>query len=109
MKAVEAIRFEYDQISEQGITEAEFEKAKNFLLGKTDLATEDTEEVAHHFAKNALLYSKTETFEEGKEKIRAVKKSDVNALAKELFVPENFRFAGIGPEIDEDALLKLIS
>jgi len=109
LKAVAAIRFEYDQIRKHGITDAEFEKAKNFLLGKTDLATEDTEEVAHHFAKDALLFSETETFEEVKRKIRNVKKEDVNTLAKELFVPENFRFAGIGPSIDEEKLLKLIS
>ncbi len=109
LKAVEAIRFEYDNIRENGISDTEFEKAKNFLLGKTDLTTEDTEEVAHHFAKNALLYSDTETFEEKKERIRAVQKSDVNALAKKLFAPENFRFAGIGPNIDEKKLLKLIS
>ncbi len=109
LKAVEAIRFEYDQVHKNGITDAEFKKAKNFLLGKTDLATEDTEEVAHHFARNSLLYSETETFEEEKEKIRTVKKEDVNALAKKLFAPENFRFAGIGPAIDETNLLKLIS
>jgi predicted Zn-dependent peptidase len=107
--AVSAIRFEYDNIRENGVSDAEFEKAKNFLLGKIDLTTEDTEEVAHHFAKNALLYSEIETFDEEKDKIRVVKKEEVNQLAKELFMPENFRFAGIGPAVDEAKLLKLIS
>ncbi len=108
LKATEAIRSEYDTIRENGVAETELNKAKNYLLGKTDLKTEDTEDVAHHFAKNELLYGVRESYEDWKSQIENVKKSDVESLAQELFVPQNFRFAGIGPEIDEDALLNII-
>ena len=109
LKAAAAIREEYDAIAVNGITDEELEKAKNYLVGKTDLKTEDTEEVAHHFAKDALLYDMSEDFESWKKRIRAVKKEEVNQLARELFVPEKFRFAGIGPDIDEGELQKIIS
>lgn len=109
LKATEAIRAEYDDIRENGVSDLELENAKNYLLGKTDLNTEDTEEVAHHFSKNELLYGIREDFEDWKNQIKAVTKKDVEELAKELLVPQNFRFAGIGPAIDEKELLPLIS
>jgi predicted Zn-dependent peptidase len=109
LKATQAIRDEYDDIVTNGVGEDEVTKAKNYLCGKTDLRTEDTEEVAHHFAKDTLLYSMKEDFDALKRAIREVKKEDVDALAKELLKGENLRFAGIGPKIDEDKLLEIIS
>ena len=100
-RAIEAIRFEYDQIRKHGIKDSELEKAKNYLIGKTDLSTEDTEAVAHEFAKNQLLYSRDEDFETWKQHISAVDIDTVNQLARELFLPENFRFAGIGSGLSE--------
>lgn len=109
LHAAEAIRAEYDDVRENGITNAELEKAKNYLLGKTDLQTEDTEDVAHHFAKNELLYTVQESYEDWKSQVKEVTKEEVDALAKQLLIPENFRFGGIGPAIDEEDLLKIIS
>jgi len=108
LKAVAAIRHEYDEVATHGITQAECEKAINYLVGKTDLSTEDTEDVAHEYAKNALLYGSVESFKDWKQKVRAVKLEDVNQLAKDLLKPENLRFAGIGPAQDEAALKKFL-
>ncbi len=107
-RAVEAIRFEYDQIAQQGITAEELEKAKNYLCGKTDLGTEDTEEVAHEYGKNTLLYNSIEDYEVWKNKIQAVTQSQVEQLATELFVPANFRFAGIGSGLSNEDVLQII-
>jgi predicted Zn-dependent peptidase len=109
LKAVEAIRVEYDKIAQEGITAEELENAQNYMIGKTDLGTEDTEDVAHEYAKNELMYQKIESFDNWKNKIRNVTKEQVEDLARKLLKPENFRFAGIGPEIDEDELMKFIS
>ena len=109
LKAVEAVAFEYKEIAQNGVSALELKNAQNYLLGKTDLGTEDTEEVAHHFAKNQLLYQTEESFEDWKDQIQKVDLIAVNTLAKKLFVPENFRFAGIGPQINESDLLRLIS
>ncbi len=109
LRAAEAIRAEYDDVRENGVSDAELTNAKNYLLGKTDLQTEDTEDVAHHFSKNELLYDVRESYEDWKDQISTVSKEEVEALAKKILVPENFRFGGIGPAIDEEDLLKIIS
>lgn len=108
LKAAEAIRFEYDDIRENGVESDEFEKAKNYLLGKIDLSTEDTEHVAHNFAKNELMYASQEMLEDWQNRISAVTQEEVENLAKKILVPENLRFAGIGPKIDEEKLLEII-
>lgn len=109
LEAAKAIRHEYDDVQKNGVDSEEFVKAKNYLLGKTDLQTEDTESVAHHFAKNHLLYKSQENFDEWKEKIRNVSQAEVEAVAKEFLIPENMRFAGIGPEQDEEQILRILS
>jgi len=107
--AVEAIRAEYDDVVVNGIQASELEKAKNYLLGKTDLSTEDTENVAHHYAKNQLLHHSQESYDDWKASISGVTQEQVESLARELLKPENLRFAGIGPEVDEAKLEALIS
>ena len=109
VRAASAIGDEYNQIASQGISEKELENAKNYLCGRTDLQTEDTENVAHHFGKNTLLYDLTEDFEAEKAAIKSVSKKSVDDLAARLLRPENFHFAGIGPEIDEEKLQKIVS
>ncbi len=109
LKAVKAIGYEYDLVAENGITDEELENAKSFIKGKLDLGTEDTEEVAMYYATNKLFHNLEESFEELKERVSNVTKEEVNILAKELLQPERYRFAGIGPKIDEEKLLKLIS
>jgi predicted Zn-dependent peptidase len=109
LRAVEAIRYEYDQIRETGITDQELLKAQNYLCGKTDLTTEDTEDVAHHFGKDELLYGNIIQFEDLKNQYRSVTKNQVESLAQRILDPQNLRFGGIGPEIDEEKLLKIIS
>ena len=54
------------------------------------------------------MYASQETFEEWQDKISAVTKEEVENLAKKILVPENLRFAGIGPAIDEEKLMKII-
>ena len=109
LDAVEAIRTEYDAVAKDGVTEEELIKAKAYLQGKIDLATEDTEEVAFYYGENTLSHKLQESHEKLKEKISKVTKEEVDMLAKELLQPKKYRFAGIGPKIDEEKLLSLIS
>lgn len=109
LEAAKAIRSEYDDIAQNGITADELEKAKNYICGKLDLQTEDTEEVAHEYGKNKLLYGWERDFNDWKTEIGKVTLEAVNQLAKKILVPENFRFAGIGPDIDEEKLKVIIS
>lgn len=109
LRAIEAIRFEYDEVAKNGVSPEEVEKAKNYLCGKIDLTTEDTEDVAHEYGKNQLLYGTNPTYEDWKTKVKKVDIEDVNKIAKELLQPKNFRFAGIGPNLDEAKLRDLLA
>ena len=107
--ALAAIRHEYDLIATSGVTAEELKSAKSFLCGKEDLQTEDTEQVALFYGLNQLLRKKDESFEDVKQKITAVTKEDIDALAKELFTKERYNLALIGPEIDEEKARQAIS
>jgi len=95
--AVTAIREEYEKLASAGVSEEELKHAKEFLKGKLTLRLEDSEEYAHLLGKQHLLYEKQLTLEEIFGKIDAVTTKDIQALAKEIFKPENLRLAAIGP------------
>ena len=95
--AVAAILHEYEKIRARGISLDELKNAQNFLCGRIDLSTEDTENIAHHFAKNLLLYGDAENFSDEKNQILKTKKNDVENLAQKILAPQNLRLAAIGP------------
>ncbi|MCW9054739.1 MAG: insulinase family protein [Candidatus Pacebacteria bacterium] len=109
LPAARAIREEYNRIAKDGISTAELKKARSYINGKLDLKTEDTEEVALHFAQKRLLDKEDGSFEQLKESVAAVTTEDVHMLAKELLKPEHYHFAGIGPRIDEEKLREILS
>lgn len=108
-EAISAIRHEYDVCAKDGITEEELTRAKQFLQGKITLSMEDSEERAHFFGKQQLLYPKTRDLSEYFKEIAKVSTKQVNDLAKKLLTADRLRLVVIGKEKDEAALLKLIS
>lgn len=95
--AISAILNEYQKIRMEKIGEKELTKAKEYLKGKIILSFEDSEEVAHFYAKQSLLYKKTKTIEEVLEKIEKVTIEDIYSLANQLLKPEKMKLALIGP------------
>jgi predicted Zn-dependent peptidase len=108
-EAITAIRHEYDVCAKDGITEVELTRAKQFLQGKITLSMEDSEERAHFFGKQQLLYPETRDLPEYFEKIQSVSVTQVNALAKRLLQTDRLRLVVIGKEKEEAALEGLIS
>lgn len=108
-EAISLIRTEYEICGEKGVTDEELTRAKDFIRGKFTLSLEDSEERAHFYGKQHLLYPETFDVEEYLAQFDAVTKERVNALAARLFVPENFRLVVIGKEKEKSALAALIS
>lgn len=109
-EAIECIRDEYLKIaSESPVTEKELQKAKDYLQGKIVLNFEDSEEVAHFYAKQTLLYKNMHTLDEVFEEIHKVTLDDMHRISKELFALERMKLVLIGPFDDEDQFLNLIS
>lgn len=108
-EAISAIRHEYELCAKDGITKDELRRAKDYLKGKITLSMEDSEERAHFFGKQQLLYPKTRDLTEYFEKIESVSSDQINKLSSRILTKENLRLVVIGKENDEKKLEGLIS
>ncbi|HCI03731.1 TPA: hypothetical protein DE059_02275, partial [Candidatus Peribacteria bacterium] len=108
-EAIECISHEYAVCAKKGVTDEELKRSKDFLKGKITLSLEDSEEVAHFYGKQELLYPKVRTIEDYFSEIESVTKDKVNELAEKLLKPEEMRLVVIGKEKDEEKLKGLIS
>lgn len=108
-EAIECIRDEYLKIAAEGISQKELQKGKDYLRGKIVLNFEDSEEVAHFYAKQFLMYSKMHSLDEVFAEIEAVTVDDVNRICKELFQLEKMKLVVIGPFSDEQYFLDALT
>lgn len=107
-EAITAIRREYEACSSSGVTDAEVRRAKDYLKGKITLSLEDSEERAHFYGKQQLLYPQTRTIEEYFGEIDKVTRAQVNDLAKKILKTEKLRLVVIGKEDSTGKLEKLL-
>ncbi|TSC59178.1 MAG: Peptidase M16 protein [Candidatus Peregrinibacteria bacterium Greene0416_19] len=108
-EAVRRIREEYLLCARDSVTDEEVDRAKAFLKGKITLSLEDSEERAHFYGKQELLYPKTRDTDEYFMEIDKVSVEQVHALAKRLLLPEEMRLVVIGKEERKDALEQLMT
>lgn len=107
-EAIKLIINEYDQCMEGGVTQEELDRAKSYLKGKIILSLEDSEERAHFYGKQHLLYPKVRDIEEYFAEVEAVTKERVDALARKLLPHENLRLVVIGKEEGKDKMESLL-
>lgn len=108
-EAISAIKHEYMVAAAEGVTADELGRAKEYLKGRVTLSMEDSEELAHFFGKQQLLYPTVRDLPAYFTEIDAVTKERVDALAKRLFVPEQLRLVVIGKEEDEAKMAALLA
>ena len=107
-EAITLILHEYAECRKKGITGEELSRAKEFLKGKITLSLEDSEELAHFYGKQQLLYPKVRSIGEYFQEIDRITEEQVNALAKRLLKPEEMRLVVIGSEENEARLQSLL-
>ncbi|HCC84534.1 MAG TPA: hypothetical protein DEP87_02535 [Candidatus Pacebacteria bacterium] len=93
----------------QPVTEAELNRAKDYLIGKTVLSLEDSESVAQYYGIRQLLQGKIETPDEALAKVKAVKLVDLHRIAKQLIKPDQLRLAIIGPFKSKSKIAKWVA
>ncbi|MCD5382587.1 insulinase family protein [Candidatus Gracilibacteria bacterium] len=108
--AIESILQEYSKIISNIPDQEELSKAKNYLIGKILLSTEDSENLANMYGTQLLLKGKIISVDEMCEKIEKVTIDDIVNHAKMILKKENIYIAGIGPfaEGSEEKWLDLI-
>lgn len=106
-EALKTINTEIKKIVSESVKKRELEDAKNNLIGRLALASEDSSGEAERAAKQFWFSSKVEDFSETKRKIKAVTAVQVQRVAKELFDFSHMRLAVIGP-LEKEVVLKML-
>lgn len=91
---------EFDRLKKELVTKEELDRAKEHLIGNFFLSIETSDQLCMYYGMQALMRSGMQTPEALAKKIRAVKASDVQALAKELFINKALNLALVGPYKD---------
>lgn len=107
-EAITAIVHEYMVCAKDGFTADELTRAKDYLKGKITLSLEDSEERAHFFGKQLLMYPKVRDITDYFAEVEKVTLEQTNALAKHLFTPEHLRLVVIGKGQEEKKLEELL-
>lgn len=96
-KVIQLIIEETSKVSKEGFTDKEIQKAKEQLKGNLYLGLESVGSRMTRLGRNELSLNRFVSPDEVVEKITAVNKEQVQELAQQLFVPEKFTIATIGP------------
>ncbi len=97
-EAIEAIKAEYLLCAKGGVEPQELVRAKDYLKGKITLNLEDSEELAHYYGKQQLLYPAVRDLPAYFAEIDRVTKDQVDALALRLLKQDEMRLVVIGRE-----------
>ncbi len=103
-QALDLIFKEIKEIRNRGVTPRELRRAKDQLKGNLLLSLENVNTRMSRLGKSQLYLGKVVTPEEIVEKIEKVTLEEIQSLARERFIPENFALASVGPWDDCELL-----
>lgn len=106
--AIETIMREYSKIKNELVPEAELAKAKEIIAGKTLIKFEDSGELAHHYAGEALLAKKMMTPKELVEIYQKITSDDILKVAKKYLTTERMALSFIGEALDKDKISQIL-
>ena len=106
--AIEAIVMELVKLREEQVSEAEVIKAKELGKGRLMLRMEDTRNVTGWIGGQELLMGHIRTVDEVISILDAVTASELQRVARELFVTNKLCLALVGPSLKEKRLERLL-
>ncbi len=106
-EAVSTLVKQIDGMRDQA-TEQELTKAKEYSKGRLLLRMEDTRAVASWMGAQELLQGHVSTAQEVVDRLESVDSADVARVATDLFDPELFRLALVGPQGGSKTLTNLL-
>ncbi len=102
-EALEVTLQQCRRLIEEKVSDVEIKKVKDFIHGKTAISLESSDDLASFYADQQLLKKELLTPEEKLAKIDRVTSEAVQAVAGEIFKPENLNLALIGPFAADNA------
>ena len=101
-ETIQTILEELNKIKDNNLKEDELRKAKEMYKGALSLSLESTLSRAFWFGNRMLLYGRTSTFDEIKEKIEEVKVKDIQKMAQNIFTKDKINLSIVGPFKEKD-------
>ncbi|MCL5017292.1 MAG: insulinase family protein [Patescibacteria group bacterium] len=105
-EVIKEILNEIERIKAQPVSKEELQKTKNHIMGRLMIGLETSDSIAEFYGEQEIFREKILTPEQVIRKIRSVKVSDVQALAKEIFQNDRLNLAVVGPFKDDSDLKK---
>ncbi len=96
-QAMELIFKEVKDIARNGITEVELQRAKDQMKGGLYLSLENANSRMSRLGKSELYLGRVKSPEEIVKEVYQVTNEDIQRVASQMFKPENFSMAAIGP------------
>ncbi|MFH1001645.1 MAG: pitrilysin family protein [bacterium] len=101
-ETIQTILEELNKIKDNNLKEDELRKAKEMYKGALSLSLESTLSRAFWLGNRILLYGRTSTFDEIKEKIEEVKVKDIQKMAQNIFTKDKINLSIVGPFKEKD-------
>lgn len=105
---VRAILEECRKLRDVVIPKAEFERAKEHMIGNLILGLETSDELASFYGGQEILMKKIVSPEMVMAKVKAVSPEEVRAVAREVLRNDRLNFAVVGPYKDKKAFEKVM-
>ncbi|MFA6392334.1 MAG: pitrilysin family protein [Patescibacteria group bacterium] len=96
-QAISAVLKVIADVKQNGVTEEELKKSKDFLRGKLTIEMEDSESIAGWYGSQQLLKNQTHTLEEKLRSIDKVTLKSIQKVANDLFKTQLLNLVIIGP------------
>lgn len=93
---IAAVKANMTKMIEDGMTEEELADAKAYLIGSYPLSFDSNAKIAGNMMGVRLEDRPVDSFDQRNAKIEAVTLEDVNRVAREYLIPENFTFVVVG-------------
>ncbi len=97
---------EFKRLKDEPVDGAELQRAKDHLVGGLMVGLETSDDLSRYYGTQEIIEGVTLSPKELERKIRAVKSSEIQSLANEVFQTERLNLAIIGPVKDREALQK---
>jgi len=101
VQAMDVILKELKKIRLKGVGEDEFARARDFYKGQVVLGLEDTLDHMLWVGESLVVRNRLRTVEEILQKISAIKREDVQRVAREILAAKRYNLAIVGPTTDE--------
>jgi predicted Zn-dependent peptidase len=107
-KALKLIVRELKELAQKPVGQAEFRRARDYVIGQIDLSLESTDNQMMLLGENYLGYGRIVTPTEIKRRVSQVTPAEVRAIAKDFFRPENLNLALVSPLKSEKGLANIL-